>query len=77
MKQGRASSSGPGSRKREPIAHAINPGGVAQFGLAQGNHTMEGTTNYRGDRVRLGAGYTPPKDEGRQVHRGGSQGKHR
>ena len=31
-----------------------NPGGVAQLGQAQGNKTMTGTTNYKGDPVKMG-----------------------
>ena len=33
----------------------VNPAGVSQFGGAVGNHTMEGNTNYRGDRVAMGS----------------------
>ena len=32
-----------------------NPGGVAQLGQAQGNKTMTGTTNYKGDPVKMGS----------------------
>ena len=32
-----------------------NPGGVAQFGEAQGNRAMDRQTNYRGDPVKMGS----------------------
>lgn len=56
---------GPGSKSlaKTTIYHSgqpaqkINPGGVAQFGSAVGNHASDSraTTNYRGDPVRMGA----------------------
>ena len=72
MKQGSGNSSD-GGRKREPMSRAINPAGVSQIGEALGNHTDRGTTNYKGDRVRMGAGFTAPMDEGRTIHHNGSQ----
>ena len=76
MKQGRASYTET-DKKREPSTTRMNPGGVSQIGEAIGNHiTDHGSTGYHGDRMRLGAGYTAPKDEGRTTHRGGSQGRH-
>jgi hypothetical protein len=68
-------------------AQAKNPGGVAQFGLAQGDHTMQGPTNYRCDPRNLpvsgGLLSTPmgndlthgtgPKGQGRTVMGCGSQ----
>ena len=47
--------------KTEPRAMAKNPGGVSQYGGAQGDHiTNKSGTGYRGDPVRLGRGYEPP-----------------
>jgi hypothetical protein len=38
--------------KVEPRAYAKGPGGVSQFGQAQGNHiTRAGSSNYSGDPV--------------------------
>lgn len=66
MKQGRATSSGPGSRKIEPVSKAINPGAVADIGIRQ-------------IRMRphkdLGRGYKAPMTSSSN-HKSGSQGRH-
>lgn len=67
MKQGPSKSSD-GGRKREPISHAISPGGVSQIGLAQG---------VRPESIHAGRGFSAPGPSGTTVHHGGSQGKHR
>lgn len=73
MKQGSGNNSNRG-RKVEPRPMAISPAGVSQMGEALGNHTTDhGTTNYRGDRMHQGRGFTAPMDAGRQIHKGGSQ----
>ena len=69
MKQGRASSSGPGEQKREPISKAVNPAGVAQLGEHVGTRRAVET-------LYQGHGYKAPSS-GSQVHHCGSQGKHK
>jgi hypothetical protein len=66
-----------GSMKREPIAHAMNPAGVAQIGSAMGNHATGVGKILNGASVSIdrGRGFEAPKDAGRTVHHGGSQGK--
>lgn len=77
MKQGRASSSGPGSRKIEPIVKAINPGGVAEIGSHKGTHvTGEREVHGAFEKMHAGRGFTAPHDAGRTVHKGGSQRRH-
>jgi hypothetical protein len=49
--------------KREPRTHAKHPGGVSQYGGAQGDHVTThggGQTGYRGDPVNIGPGYKNP-----------------
>ena len=77
MRQGSASSSGPGSRKIEPRAHAVSPGGVSQIGESLGNHATDVTKNLHGASIDMykGRGFEAPHDAGRTVHHGGSQGK--
>ena len=69
VKQGRASSSGPNDRKREPISKAVNVAGVAQLGEMVGTRRAVET-------LYQGKGYRAPMG-GQQVHRSGSQGRHR
>jgi hypothetical protein len=68
---------GAGSRKIEPRAHAMNPAGVAQIGSAMGNHATDTGKILHGASVSMdrGRGFEAPKDAGRTVHHGGSQGK--
>jgi hypothetical protein len=45
----------------EPRTHAKDPGGVGQYGLAQGSHFTHGKdSDYRGDLVNIGCGYRNP-----------------
>lgn len=65
-------------RKREPIAHAINPAGVSQIGSAMGNHASDaGGKILHGSSISMdaGRGFEAPMDAGRTVHHNGSQGK--
>lgn len=68
MKQGRADRSGNSGHKREPMAHGISPKGVSQIGTAVDPKAVES--------VHAGRGYEAPK-AGREVHKAGSQGRHR
>ncbi len=64
-------------RKREPIAHAINPAGVSQIGSVLGNHATDHGKILHGASISMnaGRGFEAPKDAGRTVHHNGSQGK--
>jgi hypothetical protein len=77
MRQGQASSSGPAGRKIEPRSHAVSPAGVSQIGEAMGNHATDVTENLHGSSEALysGRGFEAPRDAGRTIHHGGSQGK--
>ena len=76
MKQGSASNSGTGSRKVEPKAHAINPGGTNMLGNMQGSHVTSSTdSKYRGEKLYAGRGYEAPAVKS-QSHNRGSQGRH-
>lgn len=77
MKQGQASSSGPGSRKREPVAHAVSPGGVSQIGESLGNHVTDSAKILHGavEPLYKGRGYEAPMTKS-TIHHGGSQGRH-
>jgi hypothetical protein len=68
MKQGKASTSGMGSTKREPIPHAVNPAAVADMGNA----------SVRGNSLPLyeGRGLEAPM-AGSTCYESGSQGKHK
>lgn len=68
-KQGQASSSGMGSTKREPIAHAVHPAGVANLGTVQ----VYGSTSIP---IYAGRGLEAPM-VGTDIHESGSQGKHK
>lgn len=69
MKQGRASSSGPASRKVEPKSQAVNPGAVDQMGQAMGSR-------FAAETLFEGHGYQAPKGSGQTTHKCGSQGRH-
>ena len=66
MKQGRASSSGPGEQKREPISHAVKPSAAANIGLQSGRAYSQ--------PLYSGRGIEAPK-AGVTIHNKGSQGK--
>ena len=68
MKQGRASVDNNVGTKREPIAHAINPGGVAQLG----NHVAKNP-----EPLYAGRGFSSPAPKACVSHPSGSQGKHK
>jgi len=67
MKQGTGHSSD-SAQKREPIPHAINPGGAAQLGIA----VIKNPTP-----LDAGRGYSAPQPVATTNHPCGSQGKHR
>ena len=76
MKQGKAVTS-MGGRKMEPMAHAMNPAGVSQIGQALGNHATDTGKILHGasESMNAGRGFEAPKDAGRTIHHGGSQGR--
>ena len=76
MKQGMGKSTMSG-QKREPIAHAMNPAGVSQIGQALGNHATDQGKILHGASISMdrGRGFEAPKDSGRTIHHGGSQGR--
>lgn len=76
MKQGSGNNSASG-RKTEPRAHAINPAGVSQIGSAMGNHATDTGKILHGSSISMdaGRGFEAPKDSGRTIHHGGSQGR--
>lgn len=68
MKQGRASHSGSSGQKVEPKSRAMNPGAVSEIGI----HEVRTQPN----PLHAGRGYKAPM-AGSQIHRSGSQGKHK
>jgi hypothetical protein len=78
MKQGRASVSGPGSRKVEPHGPNYTPGVVSQIGENLGNHATDSGKILHGSSAPMYAGRDDnlaPK-AGMTVHHGGSQRRH-
>jgi len=67
MRQGSGHSSDSG-QKREPVPHAINPGGAAQLGVAVISNPTP---------LEAGRGFTAPKPATTTIHHGGSQGNHK
>lgn len=67
MKQGKASVDNDGGRKVEPTPHAVTPARTNQYGES---------VAYQKDPQYIGRGFSAPKDVGREVHKGGSQGRH-
>lgn len=67
MKQG-PSTSRMGDTKREPIVHAINPGGVSEIGNAVARNPSP---------MSAGRGFTAPAPVAVTHHECGSQGKHK
>lgn len=67
-KQGQATSSGMGSTKREPIAHAVNVAAVSEIGI----HQVRGTSL----PLYEGRGLEAPM-QGCTSYATGSQGKHK
>ena len=74
MKQGRATHSGSGSTKIEPISHAISPAAVSQIGIMKGNHASDGghTVHVKPTPMMEGRGLKAPMT-GVTVHKSGSQ----
>lgn len=68
MKQGRASSSGMGSTKVEPMSKAVDVGAVSEIGIRQVH------INSR-PNLDAGRGYKAPMASS-SIHHCGSQGKH-
>lgn len=66
MHQGSGNNSG-GGRKREPIVHAINPGGVSEIGA----HVARNPSP-----MSDGRGFMAPAPVAETIHHCGSQGKH-
>ena len=79
MKQGQASSSGPGSRKVEPHGQNYTPGVVSQIGSSLGNHATDSGKILHGASAPMyegrGDNFTAPEGKS-MVHHGGSQGRH-
>lgn len=75
MKQGQASSSGPGSRKQEPRPTIANPGGADGLGQAMGNHADSGTFTPRITPLYAGRGYEAPAIKSTS-RKSGSQGSY-
>lgn len=69
MKQGQATTSGMGSTKREPIAHAVSVPAVANIGNAQ----IYGSTSVP---IYAGRDLEAPM-VGTDIHETGSQGKYK
>lgn len=68
MKQGQAQSSGSGSTKREPIAHAVNPAAVSEMGTQVIRSTSLPLYEGRGLEAPI---------QSTTIHQSGSQGKHK
>lgn len=66
-KQGRADHSNVSATKREPIAHAIDPGGAAQIGTMVAKNPTP---------LNDGRGFMSPEPKAVTTHHCGSQGKH-
>lgn len=77
MKQGRATHSGMGSTKTEPISRAVPPAYPARLGIMQGNHATDGgTIRIQQIPMYAGRGLKAPM-VGCTIHKAGSQGKNR
>lgn len=75
MKQGRAPRRYDGY-KVEPRPRALIPAGVAEIGIAQGNHvTEQGETGYHGVGMHQGRGFKAPRNANQTTHKAGSQGR--
>lgn len=74
MKQGSGNSRA-GDQKREPMSSAVMPGGVANIGLAQGDHADGKDFVPRITPLYSGRGYQAPAIASTS-HKCGSQGKY-
>jgi len=62
MKQGRATHSGTGATKVEPMSKAVGPGPVSRIGLAQGTHITDNRElPLRSNQLYHGRGLEAPK----------------
>lgn len=75
MKQGQASSSGPGGRKIEPRGTGVNPGAVADLGNMKGNHSDKGDMPFS-PKPWATDGFHAPGVKGKKVNPSGSQGSY-
>lgn len=76
MKQGRATHSGMGSTKSEPISHVVPPAYAGRIGLMQGNHAESGIVHVQHVPMYEGRALEAPTCH-TTVHHCGSQGKHK
>jgi len=76
MKQGRASHSGMGSTKTEPVSRAVPPAAPAHMGIMRGNHADTGTIRLQSIPMYEGRGLKAPM-AGSTTHKAGSQGTHK
>lgn len=67
MKQGTGNTTASG-QKHEPVVHSVNPKAVSEIGNAQFKSS---------ETMHQGRGFTAPQPQGRTIHHGGSQGKHK
>jgi len=80
MKQGQASRDRHDvGRKTTPTTQAMSPAGVAQIGKAMGGmkHDDNITSQNSAVSMHAGRGFKGPEPSGKEVHKSGSQGKHR
>lgn len=77
MKQGRATHSGMGDMKREPVVHKVSVEAVSRLGASQGTHvTGHGEVPNRTPPLYPGRGLEAPL-AGHHTYPSGSQGKHK
>lgn len=76
MKQGRATHSGMGSTKTEPVSRAVPAAYPGRMGVMQGNHADTGTIRVQSIPMYEGRGLQAPM-AACTIHKAGSQGKNR
>ena len=67
MKQGSAQRDGQAGQKREPISEKMSESAASQLGQS---------VQYVKAPLKEGRGFTAPKDDSRECHSSGSQGRH-
>ena len=67
MKQGRADHSNMAGTKREPISHAVDPGGVSELGCIVAKNPQP---------LYAGRGFEAPAPKAETIHNRGSQGRY-
>ena len=72
MKQGRATHSGSGSTKSEPVSHAVPAAYPARLGVMQGNHADTGKVHVTKVPMYEGRGLAAPSCK-TTIHPKGSQ----